>query len=266
MSHRRWRAHPYCWLFAALLLISVTAPAVAATAGSDLPVRIVVSYQHMGWGLIEESFAFDRAAGQGDYRLRGSYRNRDGNRQNPARNVAVADVKALVDAVRAPAWSHSRGVREVASRIRRGQLIPDDVRYPDSTGRCSAQTQLVLGGQYVKNKGTGELVDEYFGEGMRWTDDDPFAAIQLIWSDGRQQMLHSDSQRAMLLPWRIGKPTNTRDTGPQNWSVDVSERLRAVVPSDSYLHERLDGLERMARSIQDDVGFTVRELCDERGR
>ncbi len=247
--------------------MSVAAPAVAATAGSDLPVRIVVSYQHMGWDLIEESFAFDRAAGPGDYRLRGSYRNRDGNRQNPARNVAVADMKALVDAVRGPVWSRSRGVRDVAARFRRGQLIPDDVRYPDSTGRCSAQTQLVLGGQYVKNKGAGALVDEYFGEGMRWTDDYPFAAIQLIWSDGRQQMLHSDSQRAMLLPWRIGKPSSTRDTrdtGPQNWSVDVSEHLRAVIPSDSYLHERLDGLERMARGIRDDVGFAVRELCDER--
>ncbi len=264
MSYRRWRAHPCCWLLAASLLISVAAPAVAATAGSDLPVRIVVSYQHMGWDLIEESFAFDRAAGPGDYRLRGSYRNRDGNRQNPARNVAVADMKALVEAVRGPVWSRSRGVRDVAARFRRGQLIPDEVRYLGSTGRCSAQTQRVLGGQYVKNKGTVALVDEFYGDGLRWTDDYPFAAIQLIWSDGRQQMLHSDSQRAMLLPWRIGKPSNTRDTGPQNWSVDVSEHLRAVIPSDSYLHERLDGLERMARGIRDDVGFAVRELCDER--
>lgn len=244
-----------------LLLLVFVPPATAAPPEEVLPVRVLISYQHMGWGTIEESFVLERLAGRQDYTLQSSYQDRNGGRRSVRRDVDVATVAALVDAVREPAWDRGRGIRGVAAHYRRGQLIPSGDWESFPSNGCSEATQRLLAAQYVKSKGVSVLVDDLYGNGISWTDDYPFAIIQLIWADGRRQVLHSESQKALMLPWRVGEPVNGSDTAPENWSIPVSERLRALLPANSFLYARLDGVEAMARKIGYRVQHTVGVKC-----
>lgn len=248
------------WAPMLLLLVSLL-PATAAAQAEGLPVRVLISYQHMGWDMIEENFVLERLAGRQDYTLHGSYEDRNGGRKSLRRDVDVAAVTALVDAIREPAWDRDRGVRGVAAHYRRGQLIPSGDWQSHPSNGCSKATQRLVGAQYVKNKGVQTLVDELYGDGISWTDDYPFAVIQLIWADGRRQVLHSESQKALMLPWRLGEPNNRRDSAPESWSIPISEHLRALLPANSFLHARLDGMEAMARKIGYRVQHAVGLQC-----
>lgn len=244
-----------------LLLLLFLLPATAAAQVDVLPVRILISYQHMGWDMIEENFVLERLAGRQDYTLQGSYEDRNSGRKSVHRDVDAAAVAALVDAVREPVWDRGRGVRGVAAHYRRGQLIPSGDWESFPSNGCSKAMQRLVGAQYVKNKGVQTLVDDLYGDGISWTDDYPFAFIQLVWADGRRQVLHSESQKALMLPWRLGEPNNRRDSAPENWSIPISEHLRALLPANSFLHARLDGREAMARKIGYRVQHAVGLQC-----
>lgn len=248
---------------AMLLLLVFLPPATAAAPGEVLPVRVLISYQHMGWGTIEESFVLERLAGRRGYAMQGRYQDRHGGRRSLRRDVDVATVQGLVDAIREPAWDRGRGVRGVAAHYRRGQLIPRGGREGAPSNGCSEATQRLLAAQYVKSKGVSALVDDLYGDGISWTDDYPFAVIQLIWADGRRQVLHSESQKALMLPWRLGEADYRRDSAPENWSIPVSVHLRALLPVNSFLYARLDGMEAMARKIGYRVQHAVGLQCSE---
>lgn len=246
---------------ALLLLLGLILPTTATAQGEGLPTRVLISYQHMGWDMIEESFVLERLAGRQDYTLQGSYEDRNGGRKRVQRDVDAAAVTALVEAVREPAWDRGRGVRGVAARYRRGQLIPSGDWETFPPNGCSKAAQRLVGAQYVKNMGVLALVDDLYGNGMSWTDDYPFAVIQLIWADGRRQVLYSDSQKALMLPWRLGEPGNAHGSATENWSIPISEHLRALLPTNSFLHARLDGVEAMARKIGYRVEHAVQLQC-----
>lgn len=246
---------------ALLLLLGLILPTTAAAQGEGLPTRVLISYQHTGWDMIEENFVLERLAGRNDYTLQGSYEDRTGGRKRVHRDVDAAAVTALVEVVRGPAWDRGRGIRGVAAHYRRGQLIPSGDWETFPSNGCSKVAQRLVGAQYVKNMGVRALVDDLYGNGISWTDDYPFAVIQLIWADGRRQVLYSDSQKALMLPWRLGEPGNAHDSAAENWSIPISGHLRALLPTNSFLHARLDGVEAMAEKIASGVQYTVGLQC-----
>ena len=257
---RRWgRA---CWrgCLGTLLLLPWTATAQGA---APMPQRVLINYQHMGWDWINEDFELQRRADGSGYTLHARYESRDHVARDLHLPVDLASVRALVVAMRAPAWTRTQGIRAVAAHYTRRQLMPR-THWRATSGACSADVQRALGGQYVKIRGTVAVVDDFYGRAgeMRWTDDYPFAVVQLVWPDGRVQMLHSRSLKAMLLPWNGGAPAAEADGTRDNWSVPVSRQLRALVPADSYLHARLDGVTSMADRIRGDVAYAVGLQCD----
>ncbi|MCD9088263.1 hypothetical protein LR961_16045 [Stenotrophomonas sp. SY1] len=240
-------------------------PLVAAAQDSAVvPQRILINYQHMGWDSINERFVLQRHADGSGYEMHARYESRTHVAKDLRLHVDAGTARALVDALIAPPWPRDRGVRAVASRYSRRQLMPKEFWPTRPPSPCSVETQRVLGGQYVKNRGTVALVDDLYGEngGVSWTDDYPFAVVQLLWPDGSVQTLHSRSQKAMMLPWVTGVPEVEAQAAKENWSVTASDQLRALLPSDSYLHARLDGLEAMARRIRERVSYAVSRQCD----
>ena len=224
-------------------------------------VRVVlIDYQHLGWGSTEERFSLVPAAGSTDFVLL-ARDDQDAVPRDTGHRVPVGMVQALLAAVSEPAWPREKGVRVVASPLKRAAVSRIEAGVTLPPGECSSQEIKRLARMHVKREGLAALVDEHYGQGMSWTDDYPHAQLQILFRSGPPVLLYSNSQKAMLLPWYRGLPTDSPSESEQDWSVELSQAMRNVLPKDSDVYERL-GSARLVGHLRRYVDHHARQDCD----
>ena len=182
--------------------------------------------------------------------LRSNYESRSHMRRDNSRTMPITKVRDLVAAVEAPAWTRSRGIHQLASTLKPKQLLPTGEEAFFMSPECSRSEQRILAGQRMKRRGITGTLDSFYGDGLSWTDDYPFAMVQIIHRDGTRTTFHSNSQKALLLPWISGVPQASATATMENWSIPISEALRAILPTDSHMQKRLDGIGFMVEHIR----------------
>ncbi|MQP75589.1 hypothetical protein CQ393_06745 [Stenotrophomonas sp. MYb238] len=237
------------------------APANHADANVDVNgiERVQIEYRHMGWDNIEEHYTL---VPRGEaFVLRSSYEGRNHVQRGDLRTVPAARVRDLVAAVKASAWTRRQSMHQLAMRISARQLLPGSEGDWYTSTDCGKAEQRVLAGQYMKHSGPVEILDAFYAETLRWTDDDPQALVRIFHRNGTRTVFHSDSQKALMLPWVIGEREEPPSATTENWSIPMTTTLRALVPPDSRLHERLDGVNSTARDIRSHMAWEARERC-----
>lgn len=224
--------------------------------------RIEVRYEYIGWGLVEETFVLAPAEDRKGWRLLGRYESTaDGAREGqwPVTSKAVAQ---LVAALQEHPWPRQRAMREIAGKMRRAELIPDEFgrRFPPYA--CDADELRALARSRLSSRSVLDEVDAYYGQGFGWTDDYPYVRLHILYRDGHEQRWHSTAQRAMLVPWVAGDYEPTEAMDRQNWSLSISRTLRALLPVDAHLHARLDGVSSMRRRLQDSTQYAATQECE----
>lgn len=223
---------------------------------------IHIDYQYVGWGTAEEKFTLlPELSGQG-FVLKGRYVDSRGMPHEVERFVPRVSVESFVAAAVAPPWPRAAGVRAMAARVDRREVsrIEPYVRLPPM--RCTHDEIRQLARLHVRREGRVALVDAYYGLGISWTDDYPYALVQVHRRDGGRIVMHSSSQKARMLPWHVGEPAESIPASGEDWSPSLSEALRLLVPPGSRLHERLDGIAMMQSRLGNRVAHHAERNCD----
>jgi len=255
----------WSWPLAMLGLLAgcaCKAPANHADANVDVSgiERIQIEYRHMGWDNIEEHYTL---VPRGEvFVLRSSYESRNHVQRRDSSTVPTTKVRDLVGAVESPAWTRSRGIHQLASTLKPKQFLPTGEETFFPSPKCSRSEQRILAGQSMKQRGVAATLDAFYGDGLSWTDDYPLATVQIVRRDGTRTTLHSNSQKALLLPWTLGAPQSSTSLTAKNWSIPISEALRAILPEDSYLQDRLDGIAFMVDRIRSNTATDTVRQCD----
>lgn len=215
----------------------------------------------MGWGSLEEEFTLTPAVDGSGFVLHARYFDEKDKEQDIRKPVPLPAVEALLAAASAPAWTRETGVQAVANTLTPAQVSkfePPNLMPPSP---CTAGELRQLARLYVKRKGRAVLVDEYYGQGISWTDDYPHVLLQIRLRQGPPIVLHSDSQKAAMLPWYRGMPTNPPPETTQNWSIPLSEAVRAIAPPQSNLYKRL-GSDGLSKTLKDYTEYNVLRECE----
>lgn len=223
--------------------------------------RLVVSYEYSGWGTVKEEFVIRRLS-HGGLQLTGYVESGGEASKAVDARIQDADFQELLRAVDAPAWSRRQGISEVAKMVSKHQLLGFEpaIRLPASA--CSPEEILATARAEVVHQGVERIVDASYSDGMRWTDDYPFVVLQIVFRDSPPIVMSSNSQMALMLPWQVGVPARRPDASlKQNWSVPLSRALKALVPSQSKLFQRLGGIDRMNQRLQNDLEIRAERAC-----
>lgn len=222
---------------------------------------IRVDYEHSGWGTIEEHYMLAPASDGTGFILRASHFNGRKKQEDVEQDVPAPQVEKLVAMVSAPAWPREAGVHAVATTVERARVseLQPSLRIPPLP--CTAQELQRLARLYVKREGMASLVDEHYGQGMSWTDDYPFVLLQIRFRDGSALRMYSNSQKAMMLPWYRGDPVESPPESDQDWSLPLSQALRAVLPSGSGLYDRLGG-DDLPHHLNSQASYQAGKECD----
>lgn len=256
----------FAWSMALILgLASCHVGSPNARAPVDLTAikAIHIDYQHTGWGSLEEKFVIVPAGMGGAFVLRGHYSAQRGTQFEIEDDVSSQLVQTFLDEAEAPAWSRSEGIYALTQRVDRGALRraePDDTIPPS---RCTRSELQQLAKLHVRRRRVIGLVDDYYGQGISWTDDYPFAVVQIRRQDGSIVVMSSRSQKAMMLPWDSGLPTDWPRPSGENWSLPLSRSLQALLPPSSRMYERLDGTAQMQKQIESQAKYEASRLCKE---
>lgn len=223
--------------------------------------NIRVDYQHSGWVHLEEQFTLVPVGNGTDFVLRARYIDGEKKQQDIEQPVSLPAVQVLLAAASAPAWSREAGVRAVAATVKRAQIskIRPSISIPPRL--CTPQELQQLARAYVKRKGMAALIDEHYGRGISWTDDYPQVLLQIQFRSGPPLRMYSNSQKAMMLPWYRGIPVTSPLESDQNWALSLSRALRAVMPPQSSLYERLGG-DRLPDHLNRQVEYRAGKECD----
>lgn len=212
------------------------APAVSPNVANVQAVS--VDYQYMGWSFTQESFTLVPASNGSDFillrRLKKSVEPHDTGQRVPRQAV-----EELLAAASAPAWSRERGVRAVAAALKHDKVLAIQPFAESSPNACTRQQLRRVARAYVRRKGIVSLTDDHYRQGRSWTDDYPSIRLEIQFRNGLPLRMYSDSQKAMMLPWYPGAPTDSPPESEQNWSLALSRALQGVLPSDSSVYERL---------------------------
>ena len=252
-----WLATPAVFVVAIALICSLSA--CGGREEQRTPVELAgvkeihVDYQHTGWGSVEEHFIITPAAPEDGFILRARYVTKSGVPDEVDMPLSSEAVGVFLQALQAPAWPRRRGVQALARKIDRAALRRVEPPNTIPASRCTKSELKQLAGMHITQKGVTALVDDRYGHGISWTDDYPHALVQVRWHDRPDFVMSSSSQKAMLLPWKIGEPSASPPEPGENWSLPVSTTLRDLLPPASHLHDRLDGMLR----LQDQLGFGV---------
>lgn len=262
----------YSLLLAALvLLVGCTCETPSARVDAKLEdiERIQIDYRYMGWSFFEEHYTLLPHERNEGFALHSHYESRNQIHRDTVQNIPVSSVHDFIAAAQAPRWSRRQGIHQLASHIDRKQLSMDyesedgfRAIFP-STSACSKTELRVLASLHMKRHGVAGLLDSFYDNGITWTDDYPHVSVQIFHRDGTQLTFHSNSQKALLLPW-ISEKENPFDTPPldaENWSIPVSTTLRAIVPADSQLHRRLDGMDFMTSHLRSQIAWEAEHQC-----
>jgi hypothetical protein len=236
-----------------------------ARASVDLTAikAIHIDYQYMGWGSLEEKFVIVPTGAGGAFVLRGHYSAQRGTQFEIEDEVSPQLVQTFLDEAQAPAWSRSEGIYALMQRIDRGALRRAEPDHTIPPSRCTRSELQQLAKLHVRRRRVIGLVDDYYGQGISWTDDYPFAVVQIHRHDGSIRVMSSRSQKAMMLPWDSGLPTDWPRPSGENWSLPLSRSLQALLPPSSRMYERLDGIARMQKQVESQAKHEASRLCDE---
>lgn len=220
--------------------------------------QVVINYEYSGWGTAKEEFVI-RPLLPGGFQIKGSFSYGGEAKLIDVRKSAFHDFLRAVDG---PAWARPDGISKVAKSVSKRRLLAFEpiTRIPAS--KCSAEEILAAARAEVAREGVEGIVDRYYGDGMRWTDDYPFVVVQVIFRDRPPIVMSSNSQMALMLPWHNGVPDRRPDeSSKQNWSVPFSRSLQALLPPESMLFQRLDGIERMNQRLRLDLEGSAERAC-----
>lgn len=223
---------------------------------------IRINYQYMGWGSVEEHFTITPAPSQEGFILRAQYETKSGTPMEVETSLSSDAVQAFLQELDAPGWPRVRGVRALAQKIDRARLRKAEPPDTFPASRCTKSELKRLAAIHIKQEGVVALVDDRYGQGISWTDDYPFALVQVRWHDRPDFTMSSQSQKAMMLPWNIGAPSDSPPESGENWSLPISTSLRSLLPPASRLHERLDGMLRLQDMLESGVMTAADRRCD----
>lgn len=220
---------------------------------------VQIDYQYMGWSFTQESFTLVPASQGSDFillaRTRKDAEPHDTGQRVPRRAMAV-----LLAAASAPAWSRERGVRAVAAALRHDGVTTIQPFAETSPDACTPQQLRRVARAYIRRKGIVSLTNDHYGSGSYWTDDYPSIRLEIQLRNGPPLRMHSESQRAMMLPWYSGASTDAQSESDQNWSLPLSRALQGVLPSNSSAYERL-GIEHEWH-LRVDLEMFARQECN----
>ena len=223
---------------------------------------IRINYQYMGWSSVEEHFTITPATSQEGFILRAQYETKSGTSMEVETPLSSDAVQAFLQELDAPGWPRVRGVRALAQKIDRAGLRKAEPPNTIPPSRCTRSELKRLAAIHIKQEGVAGLVDDRYGRGIGWTDDYPFALVQVRWRDRPDFVMSSRSQKAMMLPWDIGAPSDSPPESGENWSLPISTSLRSLLPPASRLHERLDGMLRLQDMLESGVMTAADRRCD----
>ncbi|SOD56012.1 hypothetical protein [Pseudoxanthomonas wuyuanensis] len=224
--------------------------------------EIRIDYRHMGWGSVEEQFIIVPAARGEGFVLHGLYVD------EARRKVEVEDIvlpqalQAFLEEIAAPGWTRPKGIQVLAQRVDRAKLRRFEPVISTSQARCTYGELQQLARLHLGRTHVVDMVDDYYGHGISWTDDYPLSTVQIQRQNEPMFTMSSQSQKAMMLPWNIGMPTNSASARGENWSLPLSRSLQELLPPSSRLYERLDGIAWMQRQLEIYVEHEASEQCN----
>lgn len=235
--------------------------AAAPTAFPDVAnvQAVQVDYQYMGWSFAQESFTLVPAGNGSDFILLARFK-RGVEAHDTGQRVPRRAVDELLAAASAPAWSRERGVRAVAAALKHDGVTTIQPFAETSPDACTPQQLRRVARAYVRRKGIVSLTNDHYGSGNYWTDDYPSIRLEIKLRNSPPLRMHSSSQRAMMLPWYSGAPTDSQSESDQNWSLALSRALQGVLPSDSSAYERL-GIEHEWH-LRVDLEMAAKQECN----
>lgn len=224
--------------------------------------EIRIDYEHTGWGSTEEHFTITPIPGKSEFLLRGRHKASRQRQIEIETPLPAGKIQAFLRDIDADPWPREKGVWALAQRVDRAALrqIGPVSRMPPS--RCSDAELQYLAGRHFGRIGITNLVDQHYGHGISWTDDYPSALVQVHWRGRPPWVMSSQSQKAFMLPWNIGVPVDSPPPSSENWSLPVSHSLRALLPPESGLYERLDGMAKMEFKLGWMAVLEAERQCD----
>lgn len=134
--------------------------------------------------------------------------------------VSSVSIDRVLAAVTSPVVDRDTAERTIATTawlVARSNELHDDVSVPV----CSAEAKRLVV-KYLRDPDVArKALNQYFSS--RWTDDYPSMSVDVTFQGGPTVHLESNSQPALMLPWRVG----TMET----WNPDISRALVDVLPT-----------------------------------
>ncbi|MBN6111899.1 hypothetical protein [Xanthomonas bonasiae] len=223
--------------------------------------QVEIHYEQSGWDTVNEAFVIRRSP-TGGFQRTGFFGSGGEASSVIDTRIQQSDFRKFLGAVDAPAWSRREGIHEVAKTVsERRLLVFKPVRRIPSSG-CSTEEILAVARAEVAREGVESIVDASYGDGMWWTDDYPFVVVKIVFRNRPPIVMSSDSQMALMLPWHLGVPARRPvEPSKENWSVPLSRSLQALLPAESKLFQRLDGIERMNQRLQGSLETRAEREC-----
>ena len=228
---------------------------------SDLE-EIRVDYTYMGWQFFEEQFTITPAKEPDAFLLRGRYETAQGDVVDVEAPVSRQSVAAVIHEAGSPKWSRERGIQALAQDVDQRALRTFEpvVRVPASL--CTDEELQYLARRHLRRTALVELIYDHYGHGISWTDDYPYALVQIRRRGKPAFVVSSRSQKALMLPWDPGVPKDSPPEAHQNWSLPFSRSIRALLPPGSRSYRRLAELPEMERRLNWDAMHKAERECD----
>lgn len=242
-----------------LTLLTACSQQQAATdtvsAPSSTVRKIDISYEYSGWGVTSERFRFvpnDARYVMEEWRGEGVG---GANREAPLRSVEVpaSKVNAFIVALKADPITLDDAVRILVDR-RMLEAIKEPVIYYSSPGNgCNEFISREYGLQSSSLPRAHLMLASHFQEDMH-TDDYPHMRVTIDFQDGTTHVLESDSQHALMLPWK--------SEGVAVWNPAISDSLSALLPDTTEGHmrtSRADLPQAISRKLMSELVLTAKE-------
>ena len=255
----------YRQISAALLLVVLSACCAEEDVAPPVDLsgleEIRIDYQYMGWEFFEERFSITPAANPEGFVLRGQYQQGRGSMVDVEMPVSADDVAAFVRQASSPRWNRKKGMQALAQSIDQRALRTFEpvMRYPPSL--CADEDLQRLAKRHLGRVALPALIDEHYANGISWTDDYPFALVQMRWRDKPAFVMWSRSQKARMLPWNPGVSLEAPPESGQNWSLALSTSIQALLPPDSRTFRRL-GLAGTEYRLNRFAMYKAERLCE----
>ncbi|WP_454832585.1 hypothetical protein [Pseudoxanthomonas wuyuanensis] len=245
-------------LLLAGLFSACKSPAEASPAfeeATSAVEKIEIRYQYSGWEFVDDRYLIT-PHGAGFIILPNTAGERGDGRQPDMRTgkaVPSAQIQRLLEAWDAPAVPREQGLHAVAATVSSRSLAKAfEKEAAIWKPECDAQVQQRYKRQLTNAGVTYRLLDGYYGNGIRWTDDYPDILIRIHRKDQAVATIHSNAQQDLMLPWRRNEV--------ETWDPGLSKAVVGLLPATSHVHRRLSG-DSLVGAIARDAAFELSRLC-----